>query len=144
LSAVHVKYVISATSFGSTQCTREGTSGDPKRVLRDGGALNGDVLRASGSSLRRKSARTLTGMHLGACPSKCSRAKATTNCAMDLSEIVASYKSGLGQSRLPTATLIGSFSSIRRTCSNDTVRSSRSSTHVKELPGDPPNSSKVI
>ena len=33
LSAVQVKYVISATSFGSTQCTRERTSGDPKRVF---------------------------------------------------------------------------------------------------------------
>ena len=31
-----------------------------------------------------------------------------------LSEIVASYKSGLGQSRVPTATLIGRFSSMRR------------------------------
>ena len=38
--------MISATSFGSTQCTRERTSGDPKRVLRDGGTLRGDVLRA--------------------------------------------------------------------------------------------------
>jgi hypothetical protein len=28
--------VISATSFGSTQCTRERTSGDPKRVERGG------------------------------------------------------------------------------------------------------------
>jgi Type I restriction modification DNA specificity domain len=36
-SAVHVKYVISTTSFGSTQCTRERTSGEPKRVLRGGG-----------------------------------------------------------------------------------------------------------
>jgi hypothetical protein len=34
------------------------------------------------------------------------------------------------QPRVPTATLIGRFSSIRRACSNDTVRSSRSSTHV--------------
>jgi hypothetical protein len=49
LSAVQVKYVISATNFGSTQCTRERTSGDPKRVLRDGGTLSGDVLRAMGS-----------------------------------------------------------------------------------------------
>ena len=49
---------------------------------------------------------------------------------LDLSEIVASYKGGLDQSRVPTATLIGRFSSIRRACSNGTVRSSRSSTHV--------------
>ena len=37
--------MISATSFGSTQCTRERTSGEPKRVLRGGGTLRGDVLR---------------------------------------------------------------------------------------------------
>jgi hypothetical protein len=42
LSAFQVKYVISATSFGSTQWTRERTSGDPKRVLRDGGTLKMD------------------------------------------------------------------------------------------------------
>jgi hypothetical protein len=47
-----------------------------------------------------------------------------------LSEIVASHKSVLGQPRVPTSTLIGRFSSIRRACSNDTVRSSRSSTQV--------------
>jgi hypothetical protein len=35
--------VISATSCGSTQWTRERTSGDPKRVLRGGGTLRGDV-----------------------------------------------------------------------------------------------------
>ena len=35
--------MISATSFGSTQWTRERTSGDPKRVLRGGGTLRGDV-----------------------------------------------------------------------------------------------------
>jgi hypothetical protein len=34
------------------------------------------------------------------------------------------------QPRVPTATLIGRFSSMRRACSNDTVRSSCSSTHV--------------
>ncbi len=34
------------------------------------------------------------------------------------------------QPRVPTAISIGRFSSIRRACSNDTVRSSRSSTHV--------------
>jgi hypothetical protein len=34
------------------------------------------------------------------------------------------------QSRVPTATLIGRFNSISRACSNDTVRSSRSSIHV--------------
>jgi len=33
-SAVHVKRVISATSCGSTQCTRDSTSGDLKRVDR--------------------------------------------------------------------------------------------------------------
>jgi hypothetical protein len=49
---------------------------------------------------------------------------------LDLSEIIASYKSGLSQSRVPTTTLIGKFSSMRRACSSDTVRSSRSSTHV--------------
>ena len=38
------------------------TSGDPKRVLRGGGALSGDVARANGSSRRRKSASTLSGM----------------------------------------------------------------------------------
>jgi hypothetical protein len=34
------------------------------------------------------------------------------------------------QSRVPIATLIGRFSSMRRACSNDTVRSSFSSTRV--------------
>jgi hypothetical protein len=33
---------------------------------------------------------------------------------LDLSEIIASYKSGLSQSRVPTTTLIGKFSSMRR------------------------------
>jgi hypothetical protein len=47
------------TSLGSTQWTRERTSGDPKRVLRDGGTLRGDVLRASGSSRRRLPGRQL-------------------------------------------------------------------------------------
>ena len=46
-SAVQVKQVISATSLGSTQWTRESTSGEPKRVLRGGGMLRGDVLRTS-------------------------------------------------------------------------------------------------
>ena len=54
--------MISATSFGSTQCTRERTSGDPKRVLRGGRTLRGDTFRASGSKRRRRSARTLTGI----------------------------------------------------------------------------------
>jgi hypothetical protein len=36
--------VISATSLGSTQWTRESTSGDPKRVLRGGGTLRGELL----------------------------------------------------------------------------------------------------
>ena len=48
------------------------------------------------------------------------------------------------QSRVPIATSIGRFSSMRRACSNDTVRSSCSSTQVYELPGDPPNSWKMI
>ena len=61
-SAVHVKYVISATSCGSTQCTRERTSGDPKRVLRGGGTLRGEVGRPSGSRRRRRSASTLSGI----------------------------------------------------------------------------------
>ena len=44
---------------------------------------------------------------------------------------VAHYPAHLNpHSRVPTSTLIGRFSSIRRACSNDTVRSSRSSTHV--------------
>jgi phage terminase large subunit-like protein len=43
--------VISATNFGSTQCTRERTSGEPKRVLRGGGTLRGEVLRATGSRI---------------------------------------------------------------------------------------------
>jgi hypothetical protein len=53
--------VISATSFGSTQWTRDSTSGDPKRVERGGGALSGDALRASRSRRRCRSARTFTG-----------------------------------------------------------------------------------
>jgi hypothetical protein len=44
LSAVQVKYVISATSFGSTQWTRDRTIGEPKRVLRGGEALRGEHL----------------------------------------------------------------------------------------------------
>jgi hypothetical protein len=42
--------------------TRESTSGDPKRVERGGGTLRGEVLRASGSKRRRRSASTLTGI----------------------------------------------------------------------------------
>jgi hypothetical protein len=45
--------VISTTSFGSTQWTRERTSGDPKRVFRGGGTLRGDLARLSGSRRRR-------------------------------------------------------------------------------------------
>ena len=47
------------------------TSGDPKRVLRGGGTLRGDVLRASGSRRRRRSARTLTGMPVPTRPISC-------------------------------------------------------------------------
>ena len=54
--------MISATSCGLTQCTRERTSGDPKRVSRGGGALSGELERAKGSRRRRKSASTLAGM----------------------------------------------------------------------------------
>ena len=41
--------MISATSFGSTQWTRERTSGDPNRVVRGGGTFRGDFARLSGS-----------------------------------------------------------------------------------------------
>jgi hypothetical protein len=37
--------VISATRFGSTQWTRDSTSGEPKRVERGGRTLRGDVVR---------------------------------------------------------------------------------------------------
>lgn len=42
------------------QWTRERTSGYPKRVLRGGGTLRGEVLRASGSRRLRRSASTLS------------------------------------------------------------------------------------
>ena len=45
--------------------------------------------------------------------------------------------------RPPTFTLIGRFSSIRRACNSETVRSSFSSTGVG-VAGAPPNSSKMI
>ena len=37
--------MISATFFGSTQCTRERIRGDRKRVERGGGTFRGDILR---------------------------------------------------------------------------------------------------
>lgn len=43
--------MISATSFGRTQCTRERISGVPKRVLRGGGTASGIRSTASGRSL---------------------------------------------------------------------------------------------
>jgi hypothetical protein len=51
-----------ATSCGSTQCTRERTSGEPKRVSRGGGALSGELDRAKASRRRPKSASTF-GRH---------------------------------------------------------------------------------
>ena len=36
-------------------------SGDPKRVLRGGGALSGEVARARGSRRRRRRSEALTG-----------------------------------------------------------------------------------
>ena len=51
--------MISATSFGSTQCTLERTRGHPKRVLRGGRTFRGEVLRASGSKRRRQIGRNL-------------------------------------------------------------------------------------
>jgi hypothetical protein len=62
LSAVQVKSVISAKSFGATQRTRERTSGEPKHVFRGGITLRGAALLASGSRRRRKSASTLSGI----------------------------------------------------------------------------------
>jgi hypothetical protein len=62
LSAVQVKSVISAKSFGATQRTRERTSGEPKHVFRGGIPLRGAALLASGSRRRRKSASTLSGI----------------------------------------------------------------------------------
>ena len=47
---------------------RDVSSGEPKRVERGGGTLRGDVLRASGSRRRRKSASTLTGIPVPARP----------------------------------------------------------------------------
>jgi hypothetical protein len=44
------------------QCTRERTSGDPKRVCRGGGALSCELARARGSRRLRKSASTLSGI----------------------------------------------------------------------------------
>ncbi len=54
--------MISATSFGSTQWTRERTSGDLKRVLGGGGSLSGELVRVKGSRQRRRSASVLSGM----------------------------------------------------------------------------------
>jgi hypothetical protein len=57
--------VISATSFGSTQWTRERTGGDPKRVLRGGRTLRGDVVRAKGPSPARLAAVRSYGAFCG-------------------------------------------------------------------------------
>src|SRR5580704_8256788 len=57
-----IKYVISVTSRGSTQWTRDRTSDEPKRVWRGGGSLSGELARANGSRRRLKSASTFSGI----------------------------------------------------------------------------------
>jgi hypothetical protein len=78
----------------STQCTQERTSGEPKRVLRGGGTLRGDVVRAKGSRRRRRSASTFATRRCPFRPTPGRRTTSKPNVALARSDFALSVRLG--------------------------------------------------